>query len=62
MTSIVKAGVTLDYDWFPRPLPSNVIIGEKSWIATAYSFLHYRSRRPVGLQIGRGTGVYSDDI
>jgi acetyltransferase-like isoleucine patch superfamily enzyme len=60
MSSIATAGVPLDYDWFPRPLPANVIIGERSWIATAYSFLHYRSRRSVGLQIGRGTGVYRE--
>jgi acetyltransferase-like isoleucine patch superfamily enzyme len=60
MTSIATAGVQLDHDWFPRPLPANVIIGARSWIATAYSFLHYRSRRSVGLQIGTGTGVYGE--
>jgi acetyltransferase-like isoleucine patch superfamily enzyme len=56
--SVAANGVQLDHDWFPRPLPSNVVIGAKSWIASAYSFLHYRSRRPVGLQLGRDTGLY----
>jgi acetyltransferase-like isoleucine patch superfamily enzyme len=58
VTSAASAGVRLEHDWFPRAVPANVIVGARSWIASAYSFLHYRSRMPVGLQIGRDTGLY----
>ena len=48
----------LSHDWFDRPLPDNVRIGEGSWLHSAYAFLHSRSRRPCALDIGRNTGVY----
>ena len=48
----------LDHDWFPRPLPPNVVIGERSWLYSAFAFLHYRSRRPCGVRVGRDSGIY----
>jgi len=48
----------LAHDWFDRPLPDNVRIGEGSWLYSAYAFLHNRSRRPCAVSIGRNTGVY----
>lgn len=48
----------LPHDWFPRPLPANVRVGERSWIYSSYAFLHYRSELPVGVRIGDDTGVY----
>jgi acetyltransferase-like isoleucine patch superfamily enzyme len=48
----------LEHDWFPRPLPANVELGERSWLHSAYAFLHYRSTRPCGVRIGRDTGIY----
>jgi acetyltransferase-like isoleucine patch superfamily enzyme len=60
VNSLAAPGVPLDHDWFTRPLPPNVVIGERSWITSAYSFLHYCSRKPVGLQIGHDTGLYLD--
>lgn len=48
----------LSHDWFPRPLPSNVRMGERSWLYSSYAFLHCRSRRPVAVRIGNDTGVY----
>jgi acetyltransferase-like isoleucine patch superfamily enzyme len=53
------SGVRLPHDWFPAPLPPNVEIGEGSWLHSSYAFLHYRSRRPLGVRIGRDTGVYA---
>jgi acetyltransferase-like isoleucine patch superfamily enzyme len=50
--------VMLPHDWFPRPLPPNVVIGERSWIYSSYAFLHYSSTRPCGLRIGHDTGAY----
>jgi acetyltransferase-like isoleucine patch superfamily enzyme len=48
----------LPHDWFPRELPSNVFIGERSWCYSSYSFLHYRSRNPQGVTIGKDSGIY----
>jgi acetyltransferase-like isoleucine patch superfamily enzyme len=52
----------LEHDWFPRPLPENIRIGEGSWMYSAYAFLHYRSRRPVGVRMGRHSGAYSGTL
>jgi acetyltransferase-like isoleucine patch superfamily enzyme len=49
----------LDHDWFPESLPDNVELGERSWLYSTYAFCHYQSRRPVGLRIGRDTGLYN---
>src|SRR6185295_13603849 len=48
----------LEHDWFSRPLPGNVSIGDRSWLYSSYAFLHYRSRRPTGVSIDRDSGVY----
>ena len=49
----------LPHDWYPQPLPANVVLGEGSWLYSAFAFRHYRSRRPVGVRIGRKTGLYN---
>ena len=48
----------LEHDWFPVPLPANVVIGERSWLYSSFAFLHYRSERPCGVSIGHDTGIY----
>ncbi len=48
----------LPHDWFPGALPPNITISEKSWIYSAYAFIHYRSLRSCGVKIGHDTGVY----
>ncbi len=48
----------LPYDWFPEPLPPNVVIGEQSHLHSSYAFVRYRSERPCGLRVGHDTGVY----
>jgi acetyltransferase-like isoleucine patch superfamily enzyme len=35
-----------------------VSLGERSWLYSAYAFLHCRSRRPWAVRIGRNSGVY----
>ena len=51
-------GVTLEHDWYPDPLPRNVVIGERSWLYSSFAFLHYRSDRVCGVRIGNDSGVY----
>lgn len=52
----------LPHDWFPEPLPPNVVIGERSWLHSTYVFLHYQSQRPCGLRVGHDTGIYIDSF
>ncbi|HLD50106.1 MAG TPA: acyltransferase [bacterium] len=47
----------LEHDWFASPLPENVTIGERSWLYSAFAFLHCHSRR--GVQIGHDSGLYA---
>lgn len=54
----MNADRMLPHDWFPRPLPDNVVIGERSWCYSSYAFLHYRSRRPCGVRVGHDSGIY----
>lgn len=51
-------GRTLPHDWFPRPLPECSTVGERSWIYSAFAFLHCRARRPGAVRIGRDSGIY----
>ncbi|HVD60097.1 MAG TPA: acyltransferase [Gemmatimonadaceae bacterium] len=55
----MSAPVMLDHDWFPHPLPRNVVIGERSWFYSSFAFVHSRSRRPVQLRVGTDTGIYN---
>ena len=55
----MKSPTVLPHDWFPQPLPPNVIIGERSWCYSSFSCLHYRSRQPCGVRIGHDSGIYS---
>jgi acetyltransferase-like isoleucine patch superfamily enzyme len=48
----------LEHDWFPVPLPENILLGERNWLYSSFAFVHYRSRRPLGLQTGSDTGLY----
>lgn len=50
--------VVLDHDWYDEPLPSNVVLGERSWVHSTYAFLHFRSDRRPGLRLGDDSGLY----
>ena len=49
----------LEHDWFSKPLPENIEIGDRSWLYSSFAFLHYDSKAPVGVRLGRDTGVYN---
>ena len=52
----------LEHEWFPRPLPANVELGERAWIYSSYAFTRYRSERPCGVRIGNDSGVYIGSV
>src|SRR5262249_52667565 len=45
------------HDWFPRPLPANVVIGPRGWLYSSFAFVHCRSRRPRAVRIGHDSGL-----
>ena len=49
----------LAHDWFPRPLPRNVELGEGTWLYSAFAFLHCASEREVALRTGAHCGIYN---
>lgn len=53
---------TLSHDWWPGPVPSNVEIGERSWLHSAYAFVHCASRESPGVRIGNNCGVYINSL
>lgn len=56
----MSPGAIMAGDWFPRPLPANIELGERSWLHSAYAFLHYQSRRRCGLRVGADSGMYAE--
>ena len=48
----------LEHDWFPKPLPANVEIGENSWLYSSFAFLHFASRKKAAVKIGKSCGLY----
>lgn len=55
---MMNAATRLEHDWFPRPMPDNLTIGERSWCYSSFSCLHCQSRRPSAIRIGHDTGIY----
>lgn len=51
-------GLVLDHDWFPRPLPENVTMGERSWWYSSFACIHCRSLRPRAITVGHDSGIY----
>lgn len=48
----------LEHDWFGRPLPANLVIGDRSWLYSSFAFVHYRSKQHCGLRVGHDSGMY----
>jgi UDP-3-O-[3-hydroxymyristoyl] glucosamine N-acyltransferase len=47
------------HDWCELDVPTNIVVGERSWLYSSFAFLHCRSTRPIGVRIGSDTGVYN---
>jgi acetyltransferase-like isoleucine patch superfamily enzyme len=53
---------TIPGDWFPGAIPENVRIQDGGYIESTCSFVTYRSRMPVGLELGRGAAIYCGTV
>lgn len=49
---------SIEGDWFPTPLPDNIVLEEMSYPDTAYSFASFFSEKPVGFTLGYASGNY----
>lgn len=49
----------LDHDWYPKPVPDNVVLGERSWLYSSFAFSHFESRLPIAVKVGNDTGIYN---
>ena len=49
---------TLSWDWYPGSIPENVVLEDKAYLETTYSFLLYRSRALDAVRIGRAATIY----
>ena len=45
----------IENDWFPRPLPDTVTVGERSWLYSSYACHHNLGR----ITIGADCGIYN---
>jgi len=45
-------------DWFPRELPKGLTLGERSYLYSAFAFLHCDPAMDTVVRIGDDTGVY----
>lgn len=52
----------LDGDWWPEPLPPNVVVGQRCYLYSSFAFQRFRSQRPVAVRIGDDTGVYEGTV
>jgi acetyltransferase-like isoleucine patch superfamily enzyme len=53
---------TIPGDWFDGSIPENAQIQEGGYIESSCSFVTYRSRMPVGLELGRGAAIYCGTV
>jgi acetyltransferase-like isoleucine patch superfamily enzyme len=49
-------------DWYPMPLPANIVLEESSYPDTSYSFTTFFSEKPVGFTLGYGSGNYGHGV
>ena len=45
----------LEHDWFPLPLPDDLVLGERTWLYSSYAFHHNFG----AVRIGTDCGIYN---
>ena len=52
----------IEGDWYPNPLPKNIVLDEMAYPDTSYSFTTFFSEKVVGLSLGYASGNYGHGI
>ena len=50
--------LSIEGDWYPTPLPDNIVLEEMSYPDTSYSFQSFFSEKPIGFTLGYASGNY----
>ena len=48
----------IEYDWYPYPLPKNIVLDDHSYPDTSFSFIRYNSEKKNCFVLGYGSGNY----
>jgi acetyltransferase-like isoleucine patch superfamily enzyme len=48
----------IEYDWYSKPLPENILLDPKSYPDTSYSFIRFQSESKNSFILGYGSGNY----
>ncbi|HYD21796.1 MAG TPA: acyltransferase [Flavipsychrobacter sp.] len=51
-------GWHIEYDWYPKAIPENVMAGDAVYLDSTYSFAGFYSKKPDGMKIGYASGNY----
>ncbi|MDQ3088362.1 MAG: acyltransferase [Acidobacteriota bacterium] len=49
----------IEYDWYARGIPPNVVLGENVYLDTSYGFEPFHSEREIGFRLGEASGAYN---
>lgn len=53
---------TIAGDWYDGVIPDNAYLGDGAYVETAFCFHCFRSRRPDGFVLGRGSAIYQQTV
>jgi len=48
----------IEHEWYGRPLPDNISVGENVYLESSYCFTRFFSKREPGLVMGEASGLY----
>jgi acetyltransferase-like isoleucine patch superfamily enzyme len=57
-----KGRLSIEYDWYPKPLPQNIDLEEMAYPDTSYSFTTFFSQKPKAFRLGYASGNYGHGI
>lgn len=58
----ISGRLHIEHDWYPAPLPDNVVLEDMSYPDTSYSFTTHFSQRPTGFRLGYASGNYGHGL
>ena len=49
----------VEHDWYDKPVPENIVWGERLYLETAQIFRHFKGRKNPALEIGNDVSIYA---